>query len=133
MVERVVGDTTVNAKRLLVFPGSGNPVHTAYSGGYRLIADGARSAGFETREVVDWPGRIKQNGATVGELTFWRALDVAMKRFQTWNDHGLPFTLFARSFGTLIAAKVFSENIAPMVDRVILWGPRRIPSCGLCS
>lgn len=110
-------------RRLLVFAGSGSPFSESYAGGYQLLKGGAGESGFEEVEIVSWPGQ-KGGGET---LRFDRALNRARQELHAFAKRGGSFALFARSFGTLVAAKLLGESDVPVPRRTVLWGPPPYP------
>ncbi len=110
-----------------MFAGSGSPYNDKCKGGFDLVESGARQYGYQETEIVSWPGQDKDSSSYSGELAFDGACQVARSHLDEWRSCGEQFTLLARSFGTLVAAKVLSESGVDGIDRVVLWGPPPYP------
>ena len=107
-------------KKLLVFPGVGSPENLFYSDVYTLIEEGARRFAFDEIRICSWPGQKRTSN---DKLTLHGAVSIAKEVIKEAENHSESYSIFCRSFGTIVCAKALNEIAVSGLDRIILWGP----------
>lgn len=109
---------------LIIFPGTGSPYNKLYKDVYALLSSGANKYGYgKIENTITYPGHIRIDGTTEGELTLDGAIETAISKVYYYENNGINYDFLGRSFGSFVTVKIAIGRKLNNLQRLILWGP----------
>lgn len=114
----------IQNRRLLIFPGSGDPTNPAYAATYTFLGSLALQAGYsQVDSEIRWPG---QHSSSMPEspLLVDTSVQVATTYLQRCSDNDAPYDILCRSFGCFVGLETILQLPSCFYPkRLILWAP----------